>query len=90
MSQVRRGGKIVNVGSLDTENTIHMKIGVRKRLIFIFSYGGTVKDLEEVLELIAKRKINPRVTDGKIKDFPTVLKDLHAGKLKTRFALLHD
>jgi alcohol dehydrogenase, propanol-preferring len=87
---VRRGGKIVNVGSLDTENTVHMKIGTRKRLSFIFSYGGQVKDLEQVLDLIAKGSIRPRVEDGKIKDFPTVLQDLHGGKLKTRVALLHN
>ncbi|KAH8898872.1 N-benzyl-3-pyrrolidinol dehydrogenase [Thozetella sp. PMI_491] len=87
---VRRGGKIVNVGSLDTENTVHMKIGTRKRLSFIFSYGGQVKDLEQVLDLIAKGSIRPRVEDGKIKDFPTVLQDLHDGKLKTRVSLLHN
>ena len=77
------------VGSLDTENTIHMKIGTRKRLSYIFSYGGQVKDLEEVLQLISEKVIKPQVETASLEDFPRVLKDLEAGKVKGRVALLH-
>lgn len=70
------------IGSLDTENTIHMKTGTRKRLSYIFSYGGQVKDLEEVLALIAARKIEPQVRTKTLKDFPAVIKDLCDGKVK--------
>jgi propanol-preferring alcohol dehydrogenase len=67
-----------------------MKIGIRKRLSIIFTYGGQKRDLQEVLELISKKAIQPQVEDAKLKDFPTVLKDLCAGKIKARVALMHD
>ncbi|KAG7061977.1 4-coumarate-CoA ligase [Colletotrichum scovillei] len=87
---VRRGGKLLCIGSLDTENTIHMKIGTRKRLSYIFSYGGQVKDLREVLQLIAKGKIRPRVETAKLSDFPDVLDRLERGEIKARVALMHE
>ncbi|KAH7146138.1 chaperonin 10-like protein [Dactylonectria macrodidyma] len=87
---VRRGGKLLCIGSLDTENTIHMKIGTRKRLSFIFSYGGQVKDLEEVLELIAVGSIRPQVEKRKLQDFPEVLEALGKGEVRARIALTHD
>lgn len=86
---VRRAGKMVCIGTLDLENTIDMKIGVRKRLTIIFSYGGQVKDLEEVLELISQNKITPQVETSNLGSFPTVLEDLCAGKISGRMALLH-
>ncbi|KAF4447333.1 hypothetical protein F53441_9130 [Fusarium austroafricanum] len=87
---VRRGGKLLCIGSLDTENTIHMKIGTRKRLSFIFSYGGQVSDLEKVLELIASGHISPRVETKRLEDFEEVLEALGEGKIKSRVALLHE
>ena len=66
-----------------------MKTGTRKRLSYIFSYGGQVKDLELVLNLIAAGKIHPQVETKTLKDFPTVLRDLCDGKVKARVALLH-
>jgi alcohol dehydrogenase, propanol-preferring len=87
---VRRGGKLLCVGSLDTENTIHMKIGTRKRLSYIFSYGGQVRDLKEVLQLIAGGSIRPQVHPAKLKDFPDVLQRLEQGKVAARVALIHD
>ncbi len=67
-----------------------MKIGVSKRLSFIFSAGGQVSDLEEVLDLIARGVIQPRVQPGVLADFPIVLKDLAEGKATSRVALLQD
>ncbi|KAM0293182.1 hypothetical protein ACHAPM_011656, partial [Fusarium culmorum] len=87
---VRRGGKLLCIGSLDTENTIHMKIGTRKRLSFIFSYGGQVRDLKKVLDLISSGHISPRVETRKLPDFQEVLGALSEGKIKARVALLHD
>ena len=85
---VRRGGKLLCVGSLDADNTIHMKTGTRKRLSYIFSYGGQLQDLKDVLALIAKGDIKPRVEEGKLEDFPVVLKALGDGKIKGRIALV--
>ncbi|KAK3311951.1 chaperonin 10-like protein [Apodospora peruviana] len=87
---VRRGGKILCVGSIDAENTVHMKIGTRKRLTFIFTYGGQHGDLAEVLQLIKEGVIRPQVIPGKLEDFPRVLRDLEEGKIEGRVALLHD
>jgi propanol-preferring alcohol dehydrogenase len=87
---VRRGGKLLCIGSLDTENVLHMKIGTRKRLSYIFSYGGQVQDLKQVLDLIAKNVIRPQVQARKFADFPAIIKDLVAGKVKGRVALVHE
>jgi alcohol dehydrogenase, propanol-preferring len=86
---VRRGGKLLCVGSIDTENTVHMKIGTRKRLSFIFTYGGQVRDLEVVLDLISQGVIRPQVKLDRLENFPTILKDLTDGKVESRMALVH-
>ncbi|KAK1635588.1 hypothetical protein BDP81DRAFT_490388 [Colletotrichum phormii] len=67
-----------------------MKIGTRKRLGYIFSYGGQVKDLREVLQLIATGKIRPRVETARLRDFPDVLERLERGEIKARVALMHE
>ncbi|KAK5049527.1 hypothetical protein LTR84_004456 [Exophiala bonariae] len=85
---VRIAGKLVCIGTLDLENTVHMKIGIRKRLSIVFSYGGQLRDLEDVLALIAMGAIEPYVEDMGLDDFPRVLKDLCDGKIKGRIALL--
>lgn len=54
----------------------------------IFSYGGQTKDTREALDLISKGVLNPMVTDGKLQDFPKVMRDLEAGKVQGRIALL--
>ncbi|OJJ81310.1 zinc-binding dehydrogenase [Aspergillus glaucus CBS 516.65] len=87
---VRPGGKILCVGTLDRTNELDMKIGIRKRLSIIFTYGGQQSDLVEVLDLIAKEVIQPQVELGKLQDFPKVLKDLGDGKIKDRIALVSD
>ena len=75
------------MGTLSADNTIHMKMGIRKRLAFIFSYGGQREDLEELLELMAKKVITPQVETAKLEEFPQVLQDLCDGKVKARIAL---
>ena len=76
------------VGTLNHENTVHMKLAIRKRLDIKFSYGGQTKDLEEVLNLIEKGVLNPMVSNGKLSDFPKVMKNLEAGRVQGRVALL--
>ncbi|KXG45696.1 Short-chain dehydrogenase/reductase SDR [Penicillium griseofulvum] len=87
---VRRGGKLLCVGTLDDENTIDMKIGIQKRLSIIFTYGGQRRDLKEVLDLISKGTIQPQVETASLKEFPQVLKGVCDGKVKARVALLHE
>lgn len=57
---------------------------------YIFSYGGQVPDLKEVLDLIAKGVIRPQVKHGKLEDFPTVLQGLEEGKIDGRVALIQE
>ena len=64
-----------------------MKIGIRKRLAFIFSYGGQREDLEALLDLMSKGVIMPQVEESRLEDFPKVLQDLCDGKVKARIAL---
>ncbi|KAH6643054.1 chaperonin 10-like protein [Boeremia exigua] len=87
---VRQAGRLLCVGTLNHENTVHMKIGIRKRLDIIFSYGGQIRDLSEALNLIAEGVLDPIVADGKLEDFPHVMGELEAGKIKGRVALLFD
>jgi propanol-preferring alcohol dehydrogenase len=67
-----------------------MKIAIRKRLDIIFSYGGQRRDLEEALDLIAAKILDPVVADGKLEDFPQILEKLEAGKIRGRTSLLFD
>ncbi|KAL2868983.1 zinc-binding dehydrogenase [Aspergillus lucknowensis] len=85
---VRPGGKVLCIGTLDRVNELDMKNGIRKRLSFIFSYGGQYADLQEVLELIRQGVISPRVKLGKLGEFPTVLRDLCEGRIEDRVALV--
>ncbi|KAK5173756.1 uncharacterized protein LTR77_002437 [Saxophila tyrrhenica] len=87
---VRRGGKILCIGTLDYDNTVHMKVGTRKQLSFIFSYGGQVEELEEVLQMIAKGAIRPVVEERPMSALPEVLKGLEAGTVDSRVALTHE
>ncbi|KAJ5589086.1 Short-chain dehydrogenase/reductase SDR [Penicillium hordei] len=87
---VRRGGKLLCVGTLDEENTVDMKIGIQKRLSIIFTYGGQWRDLKEVLELISKGIIQPQVEIAGLREFPNILKSVCDGKVKARVALLHE
>lgn len=75
---------------MDETNTIDMKIGIRKRLSIIFTYGGQKRDLQEVLEHISKGAIRPQVENASLKEFPTVLKGLCDGNVKARVALVHE
>lgn len=78
---------MVCIGTMSLENTIDMKIGVRKRLSIIFSYGSQTQDLTECLSLIAQGRIDPEVETGKLQDFPEWLDNLCHGKVKGRVAL---
>lgn len=48
---------------------MYMKIGIRKWLDIIFSYGGQTRDFKEAFDLIAKGVLDPIVADGKLEDF---------------------
>lgn len=66
-----------------------MKVGTRKRLSFIFSYGGQVQDLCEVMRMIDSQQINPQVEQRPYGDLPIVLKALEQGEIEARVALTY-
>lgn len=85
---MRPGGKLLYVGTLSNETTIDAKLCIKKRLTIVFNYGGQYQDVVEVLDLISKKIVRPQVETGDMKDFPSVLQDLHEGKIKSRMALI--
>jgi propanol-preferring alcohol dehydrogenase len=85
---VRAGGKVLCIGTGERVNALDMKNGIRKRLSFIFSYGGQYRDLEEVLALIKEGVLRPRVRRGVLRDFPRYLKELGEGGIEDRVALI--
>lgn len=76
------------VGLLDPNISFNSVNAVRKQLSILCSYGGTHSDLRASLDLIAKGVIKPQVETGSLADFDKVLADLHAGKIKSRIALV--
>ncbi|KAL5335080.1 hypothetical protein BJX70DRAFT_410792 [Aspergillus crustosus] len=87
---VRPGGKILCIGTGERVNSLDMKNGIRKRLSFVFSYGGQRGDLEDVLGLIAKGVLEPRVKTKSLREFPDVLRALDQGGVEDRVALVPD
>ncbi|KAL2849903.1 chaperonin 10-like protein [Aspergillus pseudoustus] len=85
---VRPGGKVLCIGTLDRVNELDMKNGIRKRLSFVFSYGGQYRDLQEVLDLIDRGVIRPRVKKGRLGEFPRYLGELCRGEVEDRVALV--
>jgi propanol-preferring alcohol dehydrogenase len=78
----------VLVGLLSPELSFRTATIVRKQINILGSYGGTCADIKACLDLIAKGRLSPQVVTGRLEDFPTVLDDLHAGKIKIRIALV--
>lgn len=85
---VRLAGTVVLVGLLDPNLSFHSVNAVRKQLNILCSYGGTYSDVRASLDLVAKGVIRPQVETGNLAEFPKVLADLHAGKIKSRIALV--
>ncbi|OQV01156.1 Alcohol dehydrogenase GroES-like domain-containing protein isoform 2 [Cladophialophora immunda] len=88
IESVRMAGTVVLVGLLHGELTLPSFVAVRKQLDILCSYGGTVEDLVASLDLISQGIITPQVETGSMADFPHILEDLHAGKIKSRIALV--
>lgn len=76
------------MGTLSNETVVDAKLCIKKRLTIVFNYGGQYQDVVEFLDLISKKIIRPQVETGNLQDFPSVLQDLHDGKIKSRMALI--
>ncbi|KIX99557.1 uncharacterized protein Z520_05133 [Fonsecaea multimorphosa CBS 102226] len=85
---VRLSGTVVLVGLLSPEVPLTSPIVVRRELNILGSYAGTIQDVEACLDLIKRKVIVPQVVKGSLKHFPTLLEDLHHGKIKGRVAMI--
>lgn len=85
---MRRAGTIVLVGLLSSELAFPTRSVVRRQLNILSSYAGTTADIEACLQLIAKGVLVPQVEEASMEHFPTILHDLHHGKIKGRIALV--
>ena len=85
---VRLGGTLVLIGLLSQTVTLNLYDALPKQVNILCSFGGTHTDLRASLDLIAKGVIVPQVQLGKLADFPTILQDLHSGKIKSRIVLV--
>jgi len=68
--------------------TLQTSTAIFKHIDILGSYGGTVEDTKASLDLIAKGVITPQVEVDSMANLPQVLHDLHAGKIKSRVALI--
>lgn len=76
------------VGLLSPELSFRSPAVVRKQLSLLGSYAGTCSDIEACLELVDQGVLIPQVVTGSLKDLPSLLEDLHEGKIKSRIALI--
>lgn len=79
---------MVLVGLLSPELSFSSPTVIRRQLDILGSYGGNYSNMEACLDLIAKGLLVPQVVEGNMKDFPTILDDLHHGKVKGRVVLV--
>lgn len=87
---VRPAGTVVIVGLLAQQAPLIPLAVVMKAVTIRGSYSGTVEAFHECLQLIAKGAVKPEIETGSIEDLPKVLKDLDAGRIKSRMVLLPD
>ncbi|KIW41357.1 uncharacterized protein PV06_06924 [Exophiala oligosperma] len=85
---VRPGGTIVLVGLIGPSPTLNSLLAIRKQLSILCSFAGSTEVLQEVLDLIAQGAIKPQVITRPLSELAQVLDDLHAGKIKSRVALI--
>lgn len=90
MTTVRKAGTIVVVGLLGPELSFATGTIVRRQLNIMGSYGGSIHNIKDCLDLIQKGILVPQVTRGSMKDFPALLDDLHHGKITGRMVMLPD
>lgn len=79
---------MVVVGLLGRELKLSSPTIVRRQLNILGSYAGTHADVEACLHLISTGALVPQVAEESMVNFPTVLEDLHCGKIKGRVVLI--
>ncbi|KAK5046775.1 hypothetical protein LTR84_007128 [Exophiala bonariae] len=90
LPKVRKAGTIVIVGLLGINLSFATGTIVRRQLNIVGSYGGTISNITACLELIKDGALVPQIKKGNMQDFPTILDDLHNGRIQGRMVMLPD
>lgn len=77
-------GKVVLVGMGKLETTINVTSMITKQATLVGSNGGTKKDIEEIYELFAAGKVNPKITEITFDEIPEGIKMLEENKVTGR------
>ncbi|KAK3048083.1 hypothetical protein LTR09_010599 [Extremus antarcticus] len=85
---VRRGGTIINVGLLEHSHKTNHISNIVKALTVLYTFGGHSADIVEGMKMIADGSLKPQVETVAMQDFPTALRDLHEGRVKSRVVLI--
>lgn len=88
LQRVRTGGLIQIIGLSAREIPLPLVAAAMRNVTIKMSAWGTKSELKEVLDAVATGKVNPQVEERKLEDCLDVIRDLAAGKLKSRVALI--
>ncbi|EIW63293.1 alcohol dehydogenase [Trametes versicolor FP-101664 SS1] len=88
VAAVRTGGTVVLIGLYGDALSVTPLAMTTKQLKLLGSFGGDYQDLEESLRAIAEGKVTPGVEERPMDQCREVLKDLAAGRIRTRVALV--
>lgn len=87
-SFVRPNGTIVLIGVGNGKVSLSSAAMITFQIRVLGTFWGTHAELEAVFELIASGKVRPSVETGDLKDVNQWLEELHAGRIKSRMALI--
>ncbi|MCM3739792.1 zinc-binding dehydrogenase [Oceanobacillus luteolus] len=77
-------GKVVLVGMGKLETTINVTSLITKQATLVGSNGGTKQDIEEIYELFASGKVNPKITEISFDEIPEGIQMLEENKVTGR------
>nr|RBQ99025.1 hypothetical protein FVER53263_03343 [Fusarium verticillioides] len=84
---VKPGGKVVTVGLASSDVTIPSNTGsvyILKGLTIVGSIGASMRDLKDVLTIIAEGSITPELNEGAFEGIPETIKQLAEGTVAGR------
>lgn len=84
LESVRFQGKVVLVGMGKLETTLNVTSLITKQATLVGSNGGTKKDIEEIYELFASGKVNPKITEITFDEIPKGIEMLAEHKVTGR------
>ncbi|WP_453996221.1 zinc-binding dehydrogenase [Bacillus nitroreducens] len=77
-------GKVVLVGMGKLETTLNVTSLITKQATLVGSNGGTKQDIEEIYELFASGKVNPKITEITFDEIPEGIQKLEDNQVTGR------